>query len=153
MINNQSEFIFIEQSGDLFDLEDYSYAHCVSSCFTMGRGIAIKFKEKYGKVNELKQQLSNKNNKVGEVCWLQNDKNFIYYLVTKEFYFHKPSYKSIEDCLLKLRDFVILHKVEKLAMPKIACGLDRKNWSIVRKMIIDIFNNVKNLKLVIRIKN
>jgi O-acetyl-ADP-ribose deacetylase (regulator of RNase III) len=142
---------FIEETGDIFDLQDYCYAHCVSSCFTMGKGIAKIFKDRYGKVDQLKEQLSNKNNKVGEVCWLENENNKIYYLVTKDKYYNKPTYKSITQSLLNLKSLIIQHKVDKLAMPKIACGLDQKKWSIVRSIIIDIFKDVDDLRIVIRI--
>ncbi|XP_016663679.1 uncharacterized protein LOC100164186 isoform X2 [Acyrthosiphon pisum] len=79
---------------------------------------------------------------VGSVAFLQHNDRFIYYLVTKEFSNGKPSYNSITAAITKLRDFIVQHDVKKLAIPRIGCGLDKLDWSIVRRIIENLFQNV-----------
>jgi len=45
-----------EIQGDLFESRNSSLAHCVSRDLNMGKGIAVDFKAKYKRVNELKAQ-------------------------------------------------------------------------------------------------
>lgn len=80
---------------------------------------------------------------VGSVAYLQNNDRFIYYLITKEFSNGKPSYNSITAAITKLRDLIVKHDVKKLAIPRIGCGLDKLDWSIVRGIIENLFQNVR----------
>ena len=44
-----------QEQGDLFDVStDWSFCHCVSQDFAMSKGIAVKFRQKFGKIKELK---------------------------------------------------------------------------------------------------
>ena len=44
-------------TGDLFSCDsESSLAHCVSADLHMGKGIAVLFKKKFGRVPELKKQ-------------------------------------------------------------------------------------------------
>lgn len=48
--------IYTEVYGDLFEMpKDYILAHCISSDFAMGAGIARIFRNKYGVKQQLKQ--------------------------------------------------------------------------------------------------
>lgn len=49
--------IYQERTGDLFSVEeDVSLAHCVSQDMSMSKGIATLFRDKFRKINELKEQ-------------------------------------------------------------------------------------------------
>ena len=46
-----------EQRGDLFSVSSStSLAHCVSVDLVMSKGIATEFRDRFGRVNELKSQ-------------------------------------------------------------------------------------------------
>lgn len=48
---------FEEKIGNLFSVSDnVSLAHCVSVDLCMGKGIAVEFKKRFGRVDELKKQ-------------------------------------------------------------------------------------------------
>lgn len=79
---------------------------------------------------------------IGNVAYLKQKNRFIYYLITKECSVDKPTYKNFTMAVEKLRDFVVIHCVKKLAIPRIGCGLDQLDWSIVKVIIGDIFKNV-----------
>jgi O-acetyl-ADP-ribose deacetylase (regulator of RNase III) len=125
-----------EVKGDLFTSKN-SLAHCVSEDLKMGKGIAKTFKDKFGSVNELRLQ----KKKVGEVAYIKNDNRYIFYLITKEKYFQKPDYSDLYLSLTNLRDLCKNFGITEISMPKIGCGLDRLDWTIVRKYIDKIFGN------------
>lgn len=71
---------------------------------------------------------------------LQFSKGFkIIHLITKPKYFHKPKYLYVWRALVDLRQLCISRNLKKIVMPKIACGLDQKNYKIVRCMIAFVF--------------
>lgn len=128
-----------EIRGDLFSANT-SLAHCVSKDFKMGAGIAYEFKKRFDNVEKLK--LWSNNHNVGDVAVIQIDNNkFIFYLVTKNFYYQKPTYQTLELSLLCLKSKCIDLNIKKLSIPKIGCGLDKLNWKLVKKKIEDIFND------------
>ena len=126
-----------EIKADLFDQINHSFAHCVSKDLRMGAGIAKKFREIYGRVDELRNQ----NKEIGEIAELKDRDTYIFYMVTKERFHCKPTYEDLRNCLnnLKLRCNTL--NITKLAIPRIGCGLDRLNWMIVRQMLNEIFED------------
>lgn len=135
----------VVKTGNLFAApEGYSLVHCVSQDLAMNKGIALEFKNYFGSVDYLKAQ--NKN--IGEFAHLSlSDKN-IYYLITKNKYYDKPSYHNLWSCLIKLKYYCLENNDLHLAMPKVACGLDKLDWNIVYNMIKYIFANTK-IKVII----
>lgn len=131
-INQVDENLF----GDYFN-DTYNLVHCVSQDFEMNTGIALNFKNKYGKVDELIAQ----SRKVGELAYLRFNDQFIIYLITKSTYYQKPDYKSLFKTLKHLKQFCDSNNIIKLAMPKIACELDKLNWDIVSGMLKYVFED------------
>jgi len=123
--------------GDLFASSD-SLCHCVSRCLRMGKGIAKTFRSKFGNVKQLKEQ----NSDIGQVAKLKlSDTKFIYYLITKERYFHKPTYQDLEKSLCAMRDHMLANSVTKVSMPKIGCGLDNLDWTQVKQLLTQVFDD------------
>lgn len=119
--------------GDLMTSTD-SLCHCVSECLSMGKGIAVLFKNQFGCVDALKSQ----NISVGGVAVLDRTKEegrFIYYLITKPKYFHKPTYATLASSLAQMFQHMAAHGVTRVSMPEIGCGLDMLEWSKVREML------------------
>ncbi|ALC44314.1 CG33054, partial [Drosophila busckii] len=136
VVGMASHFKLNEVSGDLFTAPPtHSLAHCVGADLAMGAGIAVKFKEVYGKLDELNAQ----NPKTGSVAVLQDDQRYIYYLVTKEESWEKPTYESLEASLKKMRTHMLEHDVNKLAIPRIGCGIDGLEWERVTAILDNVF--------------
>lgn len=133
---------FTEIKGDLFSDEVNSLAHCVSADFAMGAGIAKIFRKKFGQVNKLLEQKKG----VGEVAYLEEEtedgKRYIFYLVTKEEYWHKPSYETLEASLKEMLKLCKKLGVKSVSMPRIGCGLDLLDWSKVKDMIKEVFKDL-----------
>ena len=62
-------------------------------------------------------------------------------LVTKERYWGKPTYQSMEAALQALKRLCRQEGIEGLAMPCIGCGLDRLAWGKVSAMIREVFSD------------
>lgn len=121
---------YVAVTGDLFVSQD-SLCHCVSRDFAMGRGIALDFKRRFGRVDELLKQAPS----VGQVAYLRDGDRYIFYLVTKQRYWQKPVYEDLRKCLEDLRFKCSKLQVKCLSMPRIGCGLDRLEWSKVQELI------------------
>ena len=127
--------LYRERIKDLFSVDStYTLVHCVSADFAMGAGIAKRFTE-MGVKKEL--QVINKNGRCLKTSDGNNNQNYngVYNLITKERYFHKPTYETMASALLDLRYCCERDGITKLAMPKIGCGLDRLNLNKVYALI------------------
>lgn len=153
--------------GDLFSVPDHvALAHCVSADMAMGKGIAVLFRDKFKNVEKLKSQgikiyiflaslangrfpensksilifVKSKGKKPGECAYLVDEKGrFVFYLVTKERYFQRPSYETLKSSLTQMRQLIETNDVRELAMPRIGCGLDGLQWPQVRRVIDQAF--------------
>lgn len=135
--------------ADLFTApQNYILVHCISADFRLGAGIAVKFRQ-MGVKNEL-ERLYNRN--VSYLDLWREDKHGtclftevgrpVYNLVTKERYYHKPTYTSLEQSLWDLkRQHFQKNETLKLAMPKIGCGLDKLDWEEVENIIKEVFKD------------
>ena len=76
---------------------------------------------------------------VGGVAVLARDNRFIYYLITKERFYDKPTLSMLEESLVAAKSHCLKHNVTRLSMPRIGCGLDGLYWSNVSRLIQDVF--------------
>ena len=122
-----------EVTGDLFGEDDPStaLAHCVSADLAMGKGIAKQFRDKFGGLRDLKLQDHN----VGDAPYLHLSGRYVFYLVTKEKYWHKPTYSNLELALKTAKKHMDQLGIDRVAIPLLGCGLDRLKWPIVRSLI------------------
>ena len=134
--------IFKEVQQDLFTVpQGYYLAHCISGDYALGAGIAKKFDEVYNMRFKLHRDFAipegEKFANVGRALLVDN----VFNLVTKQRCFHKPTYDSLYDTLIDMRELCADFGITKLAMPRIAAGLDRLDWEKVKDIIKDVFDN------------
>ncbi|XP_067643106.1 ADP-ribose glycohydrolase OARD1-like [Eurosta solidaginis] len=140
-----AKFKLTEIEGDLFTApQTHSLAHCVGADFAMGAGIAVKFKQIYGQVDELLAQ----GVQSGGVAVLQDKDRYIYYLVTKPQSWDSPTYDSLRSSLTAMREHMRKHKVQKLAIPRIGCGIDGLEWDKVSNELCTVFGG-EELEIVV----
>lgn len=95
---------FREVDGDLFSVStEFSLAHCVAVDLKMGAGIAILFRNKFGQMDKLKAQ----NPTTGGLAVLQDNSRFIYYLITKNSSYKKPTYKDLFSSLHAMKAHMV----------------------------------------------
>lgn len=144
------------EKRDLFTVdESYYLVHCISADFALGAGIAKEINERFNMRDELRAGRSEylekfsrirtfpfKPKKIGNWYGDMILCGRVYNLVTKERYFQKPTYNSMDMALDILAFSCSLRGVKKIAMPKIGCGLDKLKWSKVEKMIEKYFDGL-----------
>lgn len=134
--------IYEERVQDLFFCtDDYFLAQCISTDFAMGKGIAVEFNKHFDTKNILKKTypdyLANWKADGRKYDCILIDK--VFNLITKERYFNKPTYETLEHSLIIMKTLCLENSVKKLAMPVIGCGLDRLNWDKVSEIIKKTF--------------
>lgn len=145
---------FKEEYKDLFTVpEDYFLVHCISADFGMGKGIVIKFNQYF----DMKNKLINKYHNLAIEDWDKGNYGFciledrVFNLITKRNYWLKPTYKTLQNSLLSMKNLIIKNNINKIAMPLIGCGLDRLEWDQVSQIIKDTFNDIDIEILICRI--
>jgi hypothetical protein len=136
--------IYKEEKRDLFSVpKEYYLAHCISADFGMGRGIVVEFNKRFDMKRTLQSKYPDYINEWHRRKWSFNcileDK--VFNLITKERYFHKPTYDSLYGALNLMKFISIQKGITKIAMPLIGCGLDRLQWDKVSEIIKEIFKD------------
>ena len=135
-----------EIKGDMFAFvtkDDY-IAHCISNDFVLGAGIAKTIDEKYHVRNILKGSKTYKDlsdrytDGTGYVLVTGN----VFNLVTKRYFYNKPSYASIAMSIDKLAMVCKQRGIQRIHMPRIGCyDSDGLKWESVYKLICHSFCN------------
>lgn len=128
----------------LFDVPDeYHLAHCISSDFALGKGIAKEFVMRFNTKRMLHDAYGGyyayfiENRLLGDCLKTGRVLN----LVTKVNYYDKPTLMTMRVALTKCRMVCKINGIRKIAMPKIGCGLDRLKWDDVQKIVSEVFEN------------
>lgn len=135
-----------EITQDIFRLDrtKYALAHCISANCAFGDGktgsygIAAAFKQHFPGIKEFCLQC---NPKVGDAILYTSNNGWVYNLVTKKMHWQKPTYEAVEEVLNSMRVNAMQNLVKGIAMPRIACGLDRLSWDIVKGLIVNEFKH------------
>lgn len=132
-----------EIKGDLF-AEKYQekdiYAHCISEDFVMGKGIAKTFKQLFPELKAKDRLIANyKREKYKRLLAVPCQKALVGNLITKRYYYNKPTYETLKESLTELRGYVDKNSIKRILMPRIGCGLDGLKWEKVKLIIEEIF--------------
>jgi hypothetical protein len=127
------------EKRDLFTVpQGYFLCHCISADFALGAGIAKVFDEVYNMRFKLFRNYPDYEFNGGDSLLVDN----VFNLVTKQKCWHKPTYESLRDALEMMKEYLDFLGATKLAMPKIASGLDRLEWSKVYGIICEVFEDM-----------
>lgn len=139
IIRRMSALVFREIEGDLFAApKTYSLAHCVAADLKMGAGIAVKFRDTYGQIDELQKQ----GVKAGGVAVLSDESRFIYYLISKNDTYKKPTYKDLYLSLHAMKNHMVGRQFERFI-----CDRNRHNVLLcyyIRFLFLFFFSNFSN---------
>lgn len=133
------------EKKDLFEVpQGYYLAHCISADFALGAGIAKTFDEVYNMRFKLFREYDNYTYYGGDALLIDN----VFNLVTKPRCYHKPRYTAVRQALETMRNIMDMNATTKLAIPKIASGLDRLDWNEIYDIICEVFENT-NVEILI----
>ena len=132
----------IEKLGNVFLAPgDYYLAHCISADYALGKGIAREFNAIYDMRKRLNKMYPRTVDRVGTALLVDD----VFNLVTKKFFFQKPTLETLEAALVDMKNQCLEHGIKKIAMPRIGCGLDRLVWKsedacvsgVIEKLFVD----------------
>lgn len=86
-------------------------------------------------------KLKSQNQRAGGVAVLKDGQRYIYYLVSKNETYSKPTYQDLSYSLEAMRKHMSENNVSKLAMPRIGCGIDGLQWDKVSDLIKEVFKD------------
>jgi hypothetical protein len=126
------------ENRDLFTVpQGYYLAHCISADFALGAGIAKTFDEVYNMRFKLFREYDNYEYEGGDALLIDN----VFNLVTKPKCYHKPRYEAVREALEVMKEIMETNATTKLAMPKIASGLDKCEWEKIYDIICEVFED------------
>lgn len=133
---------FKEETRDLFTVpQGYYLAHCISGDYSLGAGIAAQFVDVYNMRYKLHRNYpipdGEKFANVGEALLIDN----VFNLVTKDRVYHKPTYDTLIKTLEDMKEQCENLDIDKIAMPRIGCGLDGLSWDTVEEIIKEVFED------------
>ena len=118
----------------------HSFAHCISADFAMQRGLAFAVARRYPVLKSFRTTCQELPPGSLVTYFDPTRKRYIYNLITKSRFFHKPTYETLQLSLIALRRHMERHNVRTLSVPKLGCGLDHLHWTIVFSLIFQIFS-------------
>lgn len=133
------------QKGNLFELdrEKYVLAHCISQDCALGAGIALEFRKRFKDMPSYCERVI-KENHLEYPCVIPyyTKELKVLNLVTKRFYYNKPTYNTITSTIREMAFICNKSNIKYLGMPLIGCGLDKLKWEKVREIIEEEFKDI-----------
>ena len=68
---------------------------------------------------------------------------FVYNLVTKTRFFHKPTYDTLHLSLFALKQYVLSHNIKEISIPRLGTGFDRLHWPTVLALFLSSYREDK----------
>ena len=132
-------FEYSEVYDDILQSKD-SIAHCISADFKLGAGVARGIKRRFPSTYPNREAIDKK------VLWPQciSDPGcFVYHLITKARYYHKPTYTALRTSLEALRSHAETNGITNIILPRVGCGLDRLDSNKLKALINDVSRSSK----------
>lgn len=128
---------------------DARFVQCLSSDYAAGKGIALGFNKYFDIKNKLHNSVrGNKKHWVGKGYMVKLIGSPVFNLITKQYYYHKPTYDTLVQALEDMKSYLLKEMTEEelkkltFYMPMIGCGLDKLEWERVCIIIHGVFEFV-----------
>lgn len=126
-----------EIKKDLLDYPVYyKIAHCIPADLTFYGDTAKRIDKLFNLSYIFKANGYEDSCDVGEVIFESN----VFTLLPNKKKFAPVEDKDLEYCLNDLAFLCARERIKYLAMPRICCGSNKKDWNTVKTMILDAFN-------------
>lgn len=142
------------KTGDIFTIDTQAVVNTVNCVGVMGRGIALQFKKNYPD-NFRNYESACKRKEVipgkmfvHEIATLINPKLIINF-PTKQHWRAKSKLEDIESGLKDLVQVIYDKNIKSIALPPLGAGLGGLDWSIVKRIMLDAFKNLHDVRVVI----
>lgn len=101
--------------------EGVPIVHCVSWCGKMGAGVARTLNS----IFDLKTEFQATERYGPGLVAIPRYNRYILNLITKKYFFGKPTLDDFKQALLFLREFIIQHNCKHVAAPALGTGRDK----------------------------
>ena len=130
--------MIVDVVGDLFEAPSHhSLAHCISQDSKMSKGIAKTFVSKFPILNSLKKLTVF----LGMAVPARVSGKFLYNLVTKRYFWSKPTLSNLKSSLQSLHLHAKHNGVKEISIPRLGGGLDCLDFDKdVRPLLLDEFS-------------
>lgn len=121
----------------MFDIESNIYINPINCVGTMGKGLALEFKNRYPETfNDYKIACNNKKLDIGKLWIWQNNDICIIGFPTKYHWKNQSKYEYIEEGLKALKIFLSTQPNNAIvSIPAIGCGCGGLEWNIVVELL------------------
>ena len=140
--------------GDILKTEADALVNTVNCVGVMGRGIALQFRKAYPEnFKAYKKACDAKQVQPGTM--FVHDLNSLYlprYIINFPTKRHWKNKSQIEDIQAGLEDLVTVvrdRQIRSIAIPPLGCGLGGLDWEQVRELIIDAFQSLPDVKVLL----
>lgn len=116
----------------------YKIAHCIPADLTFHGETAKRIDKLFNLSHIFKKYGYAEICDAGEVIHEDN----VFTLLPNKAKFMSVDYEDLKNCLNELAYMCINDRIKYLAMPRICCGSNKKDWNTVKTMILDTFNDV-----------
>ena len=131
------------KDGDIFKDTSEAIVNAVNCVGVMGKGIALKFKEKYpDNYIMYKTACDRKEVKIGKMFIYKESNKTIINFPTKQHWRNDSKIEYIKEGLEDLVKVLQSLNIESVAMPAIGCGNGGLSWDIVKKTIKEYLSDV-----------
>lgn len=127
-----------EVKKDLLDYPVYyKIAHCIPADLTFYGDTANRINTLFNLSHIFKVNGYEDICEAGEIIFEGN----VFTLLPNKAKFTSVEDKDLEYCLNDLAFLCVRERIKYLAMPRICCGRNKKDWNTVKTMILDAFSN------------
>ena len=146
--------MIIYLKGDLLDCDAEVLVNAVNTVGVMGKGIALRFKERFPD-NLKAYQLACRDHKVkvGKVfntmTGYDHNPKCIVNFPTKEHWRDPSQLQWIVDGVSDLIEFVVRNNIKSIAIPALGCGLGGLKWDQVKQVIEDRFDGIEGVTVLL----
>lgn len=132
--------------GNLMESACEAIVNTVNCIGVMGKGIALKFKQRYPEVFRAYNSACRRGEvRVGQVhCLRASDGKLVINFPTKEHWRNSSRIEWIEEGMRDLVRAVRAHEVKSLAMPRLGCGNGGLDWDDVHPVVVEGLSPVKD---------
>ncbi len=136
--------MYYEAMGDILRIKKGAIAHCITSDYSLGAGIAAKLESEYN----IRRELANTNSfgcyRYPDCLVVFRGDLAIFNLVTKKDRWDTPSYENLEGALIMMKDDMAAHGITDIYVPQLGCGKDRLEWNKVKSLLQKLFKKDKD---------
>lgn len=133
--------IVFEKQGNIFDCTLQALVCPVNTVFTMGKGLALQFKNAYPGLDRVHKQACAAGvlQSQGFAVWNAPDGHKIVLVPTKRHWRNPSRIEWIDRSLERMALHYDQHDITSMAIPAIGCGEGGLEWPQVRSVILTHF--------------